>query len=36
MTGLLFDQTRSNVGLATSIGTNKLWSGGNLGLNLQR
>jgi hypothetical protein len=27
--------TRSNLGLATSINTNKLWSGGSLGLNLQ-
>jgi len=27
--------TRSNVGLAASINTNKLWSGGSLGLNLQ-
>ncbi|GAB3566502.1 hypothetical protein GCM10027578_15510 [Spirosoma luteolum] len=31
----VYYQTRSNLGLATSIGTSKLWSGGNLGLNLQ-
>ena len=31
----VYYQTRSNLGLATSIKTNKLWSGGGLGLNLQ-
>ena len=31
----VYYQTRSNLGLATSINTNKLWSGGSLGLKLQ-
>lgn len=31
----VYYQTRSNLALATSIGTSKLWSGGSLGLNLQ-
>lgn len=31
----IYYQTRSNLALATSIGTSKLWSGGSLGLNLQ-
>ena len=31
----VYYQTRSNLSLATSINTNKLWQGGSLGLNLQ-
>ena len=31
----IYYNTRSNLALATSIGTSKLWSGGSLGLNLQ-
>ncbi len=31
----IYYNTRSNLALATSIGTSKLWNGGSLGLNLQ-